>query len=342
MKTGRVRVSPRVWGVARWLGGSAIMAIVVWRLGAGPFLHGLRAVDARSLGIAAGIGAITTVCAAWRWHLVARGLGVAVPLRAATAAYYRSQLLNTVLPGGVIGDVDRGVRHGGRAGDVPRGLRAVAWERSAGQLVQLALGVVVLILFASPVPAWLPAVVVAVILGALGGALLLRGRPPRGMSRGARALRAAAGDIRHGLLARQVWPGIAGASAIVVTGHLATLLLAARTAGVVAPVVQLLPLAMLVLLASAIPTNIGGFGPREGMAAWVFAAAGLGAAQGVATATVYALLSVAAISPALPLLVVTGLRRRRSSPGVERSPESPTSGAALVPVVVRAEVGHRG
>ena len=119
----------------RRLVGAAIVAVIVWRLGTGPFLDGLRAVDGRSLALAAGIGFVTTVCAAWRWHLVARGLGVAVPLRTATAAYYRSQLLNTVIPGGVLGDVDRAVRHGSDVGDVGRGLRAVAWERSAGQFV---------------------------------------------------------------------------------------------------------------------------------------------------------------------------------------------------------------
>lgn len=301
----------RVWGVARGLAGVAIVAVVVWRLGTGPFLDGFRAVNGGSLALAAGIGFVTTVCAAWRWRLVARGLGVAVPLRAATAAYYRSQLLNTVIPGGVLGDVDRAVRHGSAVGDIGRGLRAVAWERSAGQLVQLGLGLAVLLLLPSRVPTWLPLLVAAVLVGALVGGLLLSGRPPRGPSRAARAFRAAASDIRHGLLGRRVGPGIALASAVVVTGHLATLLLAARTAGAISPILQLLPLAVLVLLATAVPTNIGGWGPREGAAAWAFGAAGLGAAQGVATATVYGLLSLAAIAPAAPLLIAAWLRRKR-------------------------------
>ena len=220
---------------AGWLG-AAIVAVVVWRLGTGPFLDGLRAVDGRSLALAAGIGFVTTVCAAWRWNLVARGLGVALPLRTATAAYYRSQFLNTVLPGGVLGDVDRAVRHGSEAGNVGRGLRAVAWERSAGQVVQLVLGLVVLLLLPSWVPTWVPLMVAAAVVGVLGGGLLLRGRPPRGASRGARALRAAAGDIRDGLTARRAWPGIALASVVVVAGHLATLVLAARTAGAITPI----------------------------------------------------------------------------------------------------------
>ena len=64
----------------------------------------------------------------------------ALPLPAAVAAYYRSQFLNTTLPGGVLGDVHRGVRHGRDAGDAGAALRAVAWERAAGQVVQVAAG----------------------------------------------------------------------------------------------------------------------------------------------------------------------------------------------------------
>ncbi len=311
--TGRSSVSRTVGAVARWLGAATIVTVIVWRFGTGPFLHGLRAVDGWSLALAAGIGFVTTLCAAWRWHLVARGLGVALPLRTAIPAYYRSQFLNTVLPGGVLGDVDRAVRHGNEAGNVGRGLRAVAWERSAGQFVQLVLGLMVLLLLPSRMPMWLALLIATVLLGALGCGLLLKSRGPRGASRGAQAFRTAASDIKEGLLAPHRGPGIALASVVVVTGHTATLILAARIAGAIVPTVQLLPLAMLMLLATAVPTNIAGWGPREGVAAWAFGAAGLGAAQGVATATAYGLLSLAAISPAVPLIAAAWLSRRRSS-----------------------------
>ena len=42
----------------------------------------------------------------------------------AVAAYYRSQFLNVTLPGGVVGDVHRAVRHGVDIGDVGLGVRA--------------------------------------------------------------------------------------------------------------------------------------------------------------------------------------------------------------------------
>ena len=116
------------------------------------------AVDARALAAAAGIGVVTTVCCAWRWTIVARGLGVHLPLPAAVAAYYRSLFLNLTLPGGVVGDVHRGLSHGRDARDVGRALRAVAWERTAGQVVQAVLTVVVLLALPSPVRSYMPLV----------------------------------------------------------------------------------------------------------------------------------------------------------------------------------------
>ena len=86
----------------------ATLALLVWQLGAGPFLDGLRAVDAGALAAACALAAVTTVCCAWRWKVVARGLGVELPLGTAVAAYYRSIFLNLTLPGGVLGDVHRG------------------------------------------------------------------------------------------------------------------------------------------------------------------------------------------------------------------------------------------
>ncbi len=144
-------MSRTLWTSVRLLGGAAVLVVLLWRLGTGPFLDGVRTVDVRSLAAAAAIAALTTVCCAWRWRLVARGLGVDVPLRSAVVAYYRSQFLNMTLPGGVLGDVHRAVRHGRHVGDVGLGLRAVAWERSAAQVVQILVTMVVLLLLPSPV-----------------------------------------------------------------------------------------------------------------------------------------------------------------------------------------------
>jgi glycosyltransferase 2 family protein len=306
-----------LWTWARLLGGALILGVLVWRLGTGPFLEAIRTIDWWSLAAATGIGVLTTACCAWRWILVARGLGVGIPFRAAVAAYYRSQFLNTTLPGGVLGDVHRAVRHGRDVGDVGRGLRAVAWERSAGQVVQVVMAVIVLLLLPSPVRSSMPFVAMVVVLGGLGVVLLARARPRGGLSLRARAVRTAAADLRDGLLAREAWPGIVLASVVVVAGHTATFLIAARTAGSSASLVRMLPLALLVLLAMAVPTNIAGWGPREGVAAWAFGAAGLGEAQGLAIAVVYGVMVLVASLPGAVVLIAGWLRR--DSRGADRA-----------------------
>jgi uncharacterized membrane protein YbhN (UPF0104 family) len=311
------------WRWARLAGGAGILAVLVWRLGTGPFVDAVRRIDGWSLAAAAGIAALTTVCCAWRWSVVARGLGVGVPMRAAVPAYYRSQFLNTTLPGGVLGDVHRAVRHGRDVGDPSRSLRAVAWERSAGQLVQIVLATAILLLLPSPVRSAMPVAAAAVAVVAavgLGLVLLARGLPRGGPSRWGRVLRAATADIRGGLLARRAWPHVVLASVVVVAGHAATFLIAARAAGSTASPVQLLPLAMLVLVAMGIPMNVAGWGPREGAAAWVFAAAGLGADQGVATAVVYGVLVFVASLPGAVVLVVA--QRAGNAHGTRGAPRA--------------------
>jgi glycosyltransferase 2 family protein len=293
----------------RWLpigATAAVLAFLVWRLGAGPFLDGLRRVDGEALAAASALAVLTTVCCAWRWRIVARGLGVDLPLPTAVAAYYRSLFLNVTLPGGVVGDVHRGWSHGRDTSDVGRGLRAVAWERSAGQIVQVVLTVAVLLVLPSPMQAAVPFVALALIAAAAGVALVAHIWPTAGVSRWARLRRAAARDLRDGLLARRAWPAVVLASALVVAGHVATFLIAARSAGATASPSELLPLALVVMLGAALP-NIGGWGPREGVTAWAFAAAGLGASLGVATAVVYGVMVFVASLPGAVVLAA-GLR----------------------------------
>jgi glycosyltransferase 2 family protein len=273
----------RVWAWLRALGGAAILAFLLWRLGTGPFWHGLRSVSAPAVAAASVLGGVTTACAAWRWRLIARGFGVALPLGVAVAACYRAQFLNSTLPGGVLGDLHRAVRHGREVGSVGRGVRAVVWERGAGQVVQVAAAIVVLLVLPSPVRGRMPLIAVVVVAGgAILAAIVARARPRLGWAE---------------------WCGVVAASSVVVTGHLATFLIAARSAGSTAPVSRLVPLALLVLVAMAVPANVGGWGPREGASAWAFAAAGLTASVGLSTAVVYGVLSLAACLPGAAFLV---------------------------------------
>ena len=201
----------------------------------------------------------------------------------------------------------RGVSHGRDVGDVGRGLRAVAWERSAGQVVQIVLTVVVLLVLPSPVRSAMPLVALAAALAVAGVVLVGRARPGRGASRWARIRRAAAGDIRDGLLARQ---GVAGHRARV--GARRRRLTPPPSWSPRAPPAPPRRCADAAAgAARAARDGAARASPAGGRArastAWVFAAAGLGAAQGVATAVVYGVMA-ARRQPA-------GRRRARASHG---------------------------
>jgi len=274
---------------ARVLISAAVFAVLVWRVGTGPFLDGVRTVDGRALLAAAGLAVLTTVSCAWRWKIVAGGLGVGLTLRAAVAAYYRSLFINVTVPGGIAGDVHRGISHGRDVSDVGRALQAVVWERFAGQVVQAILTVAVLLALPSPVHSSMPVVAGAVVVVVMCAAFVARRRLP---------------------LARGAWLGVTLASALVVCGHAATFLIAAQTVGATAPLSQLLPLALIAMLAMVLP-SAGGWGPREGVTAWVFGAAGLGVSQGVATAVAYGVMVFVASLPGAAVLLVSSSRRIR-------------------------------
>jgi uncharacterized membrane protein YbhN (UPF0104 family) len=310
--------------------GAALLAVLAWRLGTGAFLDGLRRIDGPTLLAALGLGLLTTLCSAWRWSLVARALGVRLPLGSAFASYYRALFLNSALPGGVLGDVHRAVQHGKNVGHVGLGVRAVVLERTAGQVVLVAVAVPVLLARYAPslvgtgaladrLTAVPGAVLVLAVAVAAAGALMvtaafrLQRRRATGVSRWRLAVRDELAQARRALLARGSWPGVLVSSAAVLAGHLAMFLLAARVAGSTASAPELVPLMLLALLAMALPLNIGGWGPREGVTAWAFGAAGLGASQGLTVAVVYGVLAFAASLPGAGALVGQWLAGRRSA-----------------------------
>jgi len=159
----------------------------------------------------------------------------------------------------------------------------------------------------------LPVLALVVVVVVVGLALLDRFAPRGRTSWWARVLRAGRSDLRHGVLARSVWPGLLLASTVAVAGYVSLFLLAARTAGVDASTTHLLPLGMLARVAMSIPANGAGWGPREGMVVWAFAAAGLGASAGLTTAVVLGVLTLVACLPGAVVLLVLWARGSRGN-----------------------------
>ena len=334
----RVASGPHpIRGPLALLGGAAILALVGERLGSGPFLAALDAVTPDTLVAAAGIGLLTTGLSAWRWTLVAGGLGLRLPLRGAVADYYQALFLNGVLPAGVLGDVDRAVRHGRAVGDLATAAKVVVLERTAGQLVLVAAGVAALI--ANPwVLPWSVrtnpssgrTTAAALVAGLIAGLIalvvtrrVLRRRRPDRLS----AFRRWPAEVRRGLFGAGRGTGIFAASGLALLGYLATFVLAARASGATAPLHQLVPVMLVALLAMSLPLSIGGWGAREGATVWGFAATGLDAAQGLTIALVYGLCIFVASLPGAVVLVGRATARARVDP-VDPDPAA----QAMIPV----------
>ncbi|MES1169636.1 MAG: lysylphosphatidylglycerol synthase domain-containing protein, partial [Leifsonia sp.] len=128
--------SPRTRRLLQLGFGAVVVVGTIAVVGTGPVIRGVLALSPAAILLAAAFTAMATCAAVWRWRTVSTALGMPLGPGAAVAAYYRSQFLNTVLPGGVVGDVHRAYRQGLPRGAIPLAARAVATERVAGQLVQ--------------------------------------------------------------------------------------------------------------------------------------------------------------------------------------------------------------
>jgi hypothetical protein len=238
--------------VLKIAGGLVVLGFLAWQLGTGPFVDGIRATSAWAVLTAVAVTAGTTWCVALRWSLLTARFGERVPVRTAYVAYYRSQLVNATLPGGVVGDVHRGVQHG---------WRGVVWDRVLGQAVQVGLVAALLLPGAWR---WGGLAVVALVVAAGGRLLML--------------------------------------SALSTAGHLVVFVVAAESVGVSMSPGMLVSVGALVLLGAAVPLNVAGWGPREGVAAWAFAAYGSTAATGLAVSVTFGVLAMVATLPGLLVL----------------------------------------
>jgi hypothetical protein len=197
-------------------------------------------------------------------------------------------------------------------------------------VVQAVVALVVLLVLPSPVHAAMPLVVAA---AAAAPALVLlagRGAVRRGPARVRRALLLSAAEMRTALLNRATWPSVLLSSVLVVCGYLATFFVAASAAGVSGPPLRLLPPALVVLLAASIPVNVAGWGPREGVAVWVFAAGGWGAGTGAAVATAFGVMTAVATLPGAVVLLAGWLRPRPAQVEAEDAEPAPPAGRVLV------------
>jgi len=299
--------SPRARSGVRIVAALAVVVGTAAVVGAAPFVAGLASLSAWTILAAVALTAVATAAAAWRWRTVSAGFGLPLTWGEAFTAYYRSQFLNTVLPGGVVGDVQRAYVHGRLHDRLDLAARAVAAERIAGQLVQIVLTLAILLPLGLSSPlaplGWISGAMALLVVAAIAALAFTR----RGRSLLVREYRM----LRPVLSRPLTLLAVIATSVLVVAAHAATFVVAGLAVGVDVGAGELGIAALIVLAAAAIPVNVGGWGPREAVAAAAFALAGLGAAAGVAVSTAFGVLTVIAVAPGAIGLLVNRFRSTR-------------------------------
>jgi uncharacterized membrane protein YbhN (UPF0104 family) len=235
---------------------------------------------------------------ALRWSWLSRRMDVPIPFRYALREYYASTLLNQVLPGGVVGDLFRGLRHGRRAGRAMRAATTLVMDRASGQI---ALWVLAALSLRSGRLGWLFAL--AALEAALFFALLAVVRRSR--------LGASAWDGARIFFAPRVFAVHFGLSLALGLSHVAAFWCVTRGLGV--PLVPWTALEIVppVLIAASLPASFAGWGVREAATAGAYYLSGLAAVDGATGSLVYGALGLVASAPGV--LFVVGRSRPRET-----------------------------
>lgn len=287
------------------------LCALVWHLAGGEAAaKALLAAD--PLWLVAAILALTvqTFACAMRWQVTAAGLGIALPRPIALREYYLSQLVNQLLPGGVLGDAGRAMRTRGAAGLMASG-QAVVFERVAGQLALLALLVV-----AFAATHWFPGGldwpdwVMRPLLWAGGTALILGAGLWAGRDRLPAALRAQGAAFARAVAARGVLRRQLALSLVASLCNIAAFGFCAWAVGASLSMPAMLALVPLVLLSMVLPLTIAGWGLREGAAVALLPLAGVSPADALATSIAFGLIFLG--STLLGVAFVSTLPTRRA------------------------------
>jgi uncharacterized membrane protein YbhN (UPF0104 family) len=280
--------------------------------------------------LALAIGVVQMAASAWRWQFTARRLGAPLTYADALQEYYLGSFLNQILPGGVLGDAARAVRHGRSAGTLGAAIRAVVLERASGQIALLLLATAAIATspallaalgtFIAGVDTSLPAMLLVFML--IGG-LLCRRHPRLHAS-----IQRFASDARQALFSARALPWQLASSLLVVSTYLAVYLAAARALGITTAPLDLLAPICLSLLAMVVPLSVAGWGLREAVAAIAWPLAGLAAVDGVAISIVYGVLVLVSSLPGVWVLLV----RRGAARSAIRAPAAAGPPAAGGPM----------
>ncbi len=297
---------------------AVLLLVLLWRTADGPeAARALAAADPRWLLAGVALLVLHTVLAALRWRVTAAPLGIPLTRRGAIAEYLLAQLVNSTLPGGVLGDAGRAVRSRRSAG-LLTAASAVVIERAVGQIaLLLVLAVAFITTLAAPGGLEWPAGLAGVVGGALIAAAALGVVGAVAARRAGPAAGSRLGRLAEGLRRSVGARGVAGAQLALSAGTTASILTAfaccAVAVGAPLPLAGVLALVPLVLLAMLLPLSIGGWGVREGAAVAVLPLVGLAPEEALAASAAFGLMALVASLPGAAVLLAPRLGRTPST-----------------------------
>ncbi|HUG62038.1 MAG TPA: lysylphosphatidylglycerol synthase transmembrane domain-containing protein [Methylomirabilota bacterium] len=287
----------------------ALLAAVFVAVGVDEVAALASRLDWRIVALALAVTQVQLLASAVRWALIAGRLGVRVPIGRAYLEYALGGLLNMLAPGGVAGDVLRTVRTVRGGAGTRAAVRSVMLDRIVGQAafwVVAGAGLLVWAAGTGSAPGGAVAAVVAVPLIAAAAVASVSVLARRGPARVRAALTDLGPDLVRVFLADGALAPQLALSLGLAASYVGVFALAGHAIGSGLPplaVVALIPLALLSML---VPIGVGGWGLREGAAAVLWPLAGLGAAEGAATAALYGAIVTIGGLPG-----ILALRRRR-------------------------------
>ena len=200
-----------------------------------------------------------------------------------------------------MGDLSRALRHA-RTTETGPAIRAVILERLSGQMVMIVVALAAVIALPDDVLGAVPfgwAFLFLLSLVTVVVMTLVRRHSSGDATLFDKVLR----DTRVAVFSREAFPIQVISSFVIVASYLAVFVVAAQGIGSDTPLVTLVPLIPIVLLAMLLPISIAGWGVREGVAAVLWAAAGLSAVEGAAISAAYGLIILISSLPGAGVLL---------------------------------------
>jgi uncharacterized membrane protein YbhN (UPF0104 family) len=296
----------------RVAGTAAVVAYVLTRVSPADLLAAMARVNLVLLAAAAVLYLLGQALSAVRWGVLGRAVGVDRPLRDYLRFYAAGMFFNLFGPSTLGGDAVRAwyLGHGRR-----RGLAAatVLFDRASGLATLVALAAAALLALRPRLPRALSTTVV-VAGSALFVTWLACPRLVRVLPREHRVRRVVEHDLapfwRDGALL--AWA--AGLSLVFHVSQVAVQWVLGRALGVALPFAYCLVFHPLVVLLTALPVSLGGFGVREAGYVWLLGPVGVAPSAAVALSLLW--FAVTAAAGLVGGLVLVRDRRRAAVPPV--------------------------